>query len=126
MSMFPLDTPTRLAGYSAGVRIYPGTQVEVFARERGLMPPGFRWSAPYRNEANRKLFRPVDNIPILLQAKMGIRELRRLRTVFVIMRLASPRFVLEKLGRIFHGRSLGSYFRIVGQGLVSRARPDSG
>jgi hypothetical protein len=111
----------RLAGYHAGVKIYPGTFVEEFARGKGLLPPRFRWSAQYRNEANRRLFRPVDNIPILLQEKMGLKELRRLRIDFVLMRVASPRFVFEKLGRIFRGRSVGSYFRVVGHGLLGRA-----
>jgi hypothetical protein len=111
----------RLAGYGAGVKIYPGTYVEEFALAEGLMPPGFSWSAPYRNEANRKLFRPVDNIPILLQKDLGLTELRRLRMGFVAMRVLSPRFVLEKLGRIFRGRSLRSYFQIMGHGLLGRA-----
>jgi anaerobic magnesium-protoporphyrin IX monomethyl ester cyclase len=115
----------RLVGYHAGVKVYPGTIVEDFARESGLLPDGFRWSAPYRNEANRKLFRPVDNIPILLQEKLGLPELRRLRIGFVLRRSTSPRFILEKLGRIFRGRSLGSYFGIIGHGLRGAAPPTS-
>jgi anaerobic magnesium-protoporphyrin IX monomethyl ester cyclase len=86
----------RLAGYHAGVKIYPGTDVERFARERDLLPPGFRWSAPYVNEDQRRLFRPVDNIPILLQSGLGLKELRRLRIGFILGRVASLRFVVEK------------------------------
>ncbi|MEE9457032.1 MAG: radical SAM protein, partial [bacterium] len=42
-------------GYNPGVRIYPGTRVEAYAREHGLMPAGFDWAAPYENEENEKL-----------------------------------------------------------------------
>lgn len=97
----------RLAGYHAGVKIYPGTEVERFARERGLLPPGFRWSAPYVNDDQRRLFRPADNIPILLQPGLGLKELRRLRIGFILGRVSSPRFVVEKTASILKKRMGG-------------------
>lgn len=108
----------RLAAYQAGIKVYPGTYVEEFAREHRLLPPGFRWSAPYENVLNRKLFRPVDNIPLLLQPKLGLRELRHLRLRFIIGRLLSPRFLIEKSRSVFRKGSLGAYVRIIGRGVL--------
>jgi len=110
----------RLIAYHAGIRIYPGTRVETFALENGLMPPGFRWSAPFQNDVNRLLFRPVDSIPVLLQPQMGVRELRRLRMSFIAMRVSSPRFVLEKMRAILRAGTLGNYFRILRRGARRR------
>jgi radical SAM superfamily enzyme YgiQ (UPF0313 family) len=107
----------RLFGYHAGVKVYPGTYVEEYARDQDLLPEGFRWSAPYLNEEQRKLFRNPDNVPILLQPGLGIRELRKLRIGFILMRLMSPRFVFEKIKGILRGRALGDYFRVITRGL---------
>jgi radical SAM superfamily enzyme YgiQ (UPF0313 family) len=110
----------RISAYHAGVKIYPGTYVEKYARDHGLMPPGFRWSAPYVNEGQRKLFRSPDNIPTLLQPGLGLDELRRLRVGFILMRISSPRFVAEKLKAIFKAGAAGKYFEIVKKGLFGR------
>jgi anaerobic magnesium-protoporphyrin IX monomethyl ester cyclase len=110
----------RISAYHAGVKIYPGTYVEQYARERGLLPPGFRWSAPYVNEDQRKLFRAADNIPILLQTGLAIEELRKLRIGFILMRVSSARFVAEKVKAIFKAGALGKYFKIVARGLAGR------
>jgi hypothetical protein len=107
----------RLAGYHAGVRIYPGTYVEAYATERGLLPPGFRWSAPYVNLLQRKLFRPADTIPILLQPGLGLRELRRLRVGFMVMRLAPAGFVVEKVKSLLTSGATGTYARLLARGL---------
>jgi anaerobic magnesium-protoporphyrin IX monomethyl ester cyclase len=107
----------RLFGYHAGVKVYPGTYVEKYAWDRGLMPPGFRWSAPYVNEGQRRLFRPPDNIPILLQPGLGLDELRRLRIGFILMRMSSPRFVWEKIGAVVKGGAARKYSEIVGKGV---------
>lgn len=111
----------RLAGYHAGVKVYPGTEVERFATEHDLLPAGFRWSAPYVNLDQRRLFRPVDNIPILLQPNLGIRELRRLRIGFILDRLGSPRFIAEKVARVLRGRSVGGITKQVAGGLMGRS-----
>ena len=111
----------RLAAFQAGIKIYPGTPVEEFARKRSLFPPGFRWSAPYLNEVNRRLLRPVDNVPLLLQPGLNVSELRRVRLEFVAMRVSSARFVSEKLRAIFRQRSLGAYVGILSRGLGRRS-----
>lgn len=110
----------RISAYHAGVKIYPGTYVERYAWENGLMPAGFRWSAPYVNEGQRKLFRAPDNIPILLQPGLGLPELRRLRVGFILARVSSPRFVLEKIKAVFKAGAAGKYFKIVGRGAFGR------
>jgi anaerobic magnesium-protoporphyrin IX monomethyl ester cyclase len=110
----------RISAYHAGVKIYPGTYVEKYAWENGLMPAGFRWSAPYVNEGQRKLFRAPDNIPILLQPGMGLDELRRLRVGFILMRLSSPRFAVEKVRAIFKAGAVGKYFKIIARGAFRR------
>lgn len=86
-------------GYNPGVRIYPGTQVEAYAKERGLLPPGFDWAAPYENVENEKLFKLKDNVPLLLQPQLGVRELRRLRLRFLLGYMLTPRYVLTKAVR---------------------------
>jgi anaerobic magnesium-protoporphyrin IX monomethyl ester cyclase len=112
----------RISAYHAGVKIYPGTYVEKYARERGLMPPGFRWSAPYVNEDQRKLFRSPDNIPILLQPGLGLAELRRLRIGFILMRVSSPRFVAEKVKAVSKAGAIGKYFRIITHGVAGKRK----
>jgi anaerobic magnesium-protoporphyrin IX monomethyl ester cyclase len=110
----------RLFGYHAGVKVYPGTYVERYAWEHGLMPPAFRWSAPYVNEGQRRLFRAPDNIPILLQPGLGLDELRRLRINFISMRLSSPRFVWEKVKAAAKAGAVGRYAAVVARGLRGR------
>jgi hypothetical protein len=115
----------RIFGYHAGVKVYPGTYVERFARERGFLPPGFRWSAPYVNDDMRKLFKPADNVPVLLQPALGIKELRRLRIGFILGRLASPRFVAEKVAAALRRKALRTYAKVIGRGLrAGAAKPE--
>ena len=86
-------------GYNPGIRVYPGTAVEVYARDNDLLPDGFDWAAPYENAENEKLFKLKDNVPLLLQPQLGVRELRRLRLGFFWGWLLSPRFVWTKVRR---------------------------
>lgn len=52
--------------------IYPGTEIERYARMNGYLPQDFSWSEPYFNEKNK------GNVPSLIQPQMGYPELRRL------------------------------------------------
>ncbi len=88
-------------GYNPGVRVYPGTPVAAYAREHGLMPAGFDWAAPYENKENEQLFKLKDNVPLLLQPQLGVRELRRLRLRFLSGYVLTPRYVLTKAVRAF-------------------------
>lgn len=85
-----------LVGYNPGIRIYPGTMVEEHARKNNLYPDGFNWSKPYENLDNLKIYLSANNIPLLLQPRMGIKELRRLRHRYILTRITSPAFLLFK------------------------------
>jgi magnesium-protoporphyrin IX monomethyl ester (oxidative) cyclase len=58
-----------------GIRVYPGTRVEKYARENGLLPDNFSWSAPFKNIEEGPV--TTDNVPILLQPRYGIKELQK-------------------------------------------------
>jgi anaerobic magnesium-protoporphyrin IX monomethyl ester cyclase len=116
----------RLQAYQAGIKVYPGTYVAEYAEQHGLLPEGFRWSAPYVNLDNRALFRQPDNVPLLLQPQLGLKELRRLRLWFIAMRMSSPRFAWEKIRAILRGRALGEYARIIGRGALRPFRARAG
>lgn len=109
-------------GYNPGVRIYPGTRVEAYAREHGLMPPGFDWAAPYENEENEKLFKLRDNVPLLLQPQMGVKELRRLRTRFLWGYLLTPGYVLTKAVRAVRVGEVARLWRGFLRGLGFKVR----
>jgi radical SAM superfamily enzyme YgiQ (UPF0313 family) len=111
-----------LVGYGPAIRIYPGTRVEEYAKENGLLPPGFRWSAPYENRDNLKLFRPADNVPILLQPQMGVRELRRLRIRYILSRVFSLGFLIFKLKLLLRYRELGRFLSLGLKGLVGKSQ----
>ncbi len=111
-----------LVGYGPAIRIYPGTRVEEYARENDLLPPGFRWSAPYENRDNLKLFRPADNVPILLQPQMGVRELRRLRIRYILSRVFSLGFLIFKLKLLLRYRELGRFLSLGLKGLASKSQ----
>lgn len=111
-----------LVGYGPAIKIYPGTRVEEYARENDLLPPGFRWSAPYENRDNIKLFRPADNVPILLQPQMGVRELRRLRVRYILSQVLSLGFLIFKLKLLLRYRELGRFLKLGLKGLVGKSR----
>ncbi|UCE26972.1 MAG: radical SAM protein [Candidatus Coatesbacteria bacterium] len=111
-----------LVGYGPAIRIYPGTRVEEYARENDLLPAGFRWSAPYENRDNLRLFRPADNVPILLQPQLGVRELRRLRLRYILSRVFSLSFLIFKLKLLLRYRELSRFLKLGLKGLAGRKR----
>ena len=94
--------------------------VEAYARSHQLLPAGFRWSAPYVNTSQTRLFRPADNIPILLQPGLGLEDLRRLRIGFILDRVASPRFLVEKARRVLRGRGAREIVLRIANGIRGR------
>jgi anaerobic magnesium-protoporphyrin IX monomethyl ester cyclase len=104
-------------GYNPGVRVYPGTAVEAYARDNGLLPDGFDWAAPYENVENEKLFKLKDNVPLLLQPQLGVRELRRLRLGFFWGWLLAPRYVWTKVWRAVRVGEVGRLWRSFLRGL---------
>lgn len=58
----------------AGVRIYPGTYLEEYARMHGLLPADFQWSQPY-DEPRLEGILQTRNVPLLIQPQLGYAEL---------------------------------------------------
>ena len=61
----------------AGVRIYPGTYLETYARTNNFLPPDFEWSRPYADEWLANIFQPK-TVPVLLQPQLGKSELENI------------------------------------------------
>jgi anaerobic magnesium-protoporphyrin IX monomethyl ester cyclase len=106
-----------LIGYNPGIRIYPGTRVAAYALENGLYPAGFCWSKPYENRDNQRLYLANSNIPLLLQPRMGIQELRKLRHRYVLSRITSPQFLLSKFKSLVRHHEVKKYFTFFIKGI---------
>jgi len=61
----------------AGVRIYPGTYLESYARKNGLIPHDFDWSAPYDDKRLASILQTT-SVPILIQPQLGFDELEKI------------------------------------------------
>lgn len=70
----------------AGIRIYPGTYLEEYARKNHLLPDNFEWSMPYDEEWNELIFQDR-SVPILIQPQLGRRELEQ-----IALRIYSQRY----------------------------------
>lgn len=70
----------------AGVRIYPGTYLEVYARKNQLLLDNFEWSMPYDDEWN-ELILQSRSVPIFIQPQLGKKELEQ-----IALRIYSKRF----------------------------------
>ena len=111
-----------LVGYNPGIRIYPGTQVEEYAQRNNLLPAGFRWSNEYENRDNLKVYLAVNNIPLLLQPQMGIRELRKLRHRYILSRVASPHFLKSKLTTLLKHGEVKKYLGLGVKGAIGKRK----
>ncbi len=58
----------------AGVRIYPGTELEDYARKEGYLSPDFEWSKPFNEPRYENILQSPD-IPLLVQPELGMDEL---------------------------------------------------
>ncbi len=70
----------------AGIRIYPGTYLETYARENGLLPTDFSWSAEYDDRYLGYLSQDR-SVPLLIQPQLGYKELADIR-----LRIVGERF----------------------------------
>ncbi|OGW75562.1 MAG: hypothetical protein A2Z72_01415 [Omnitrophica bacterium RBG_13_46_9] len=57
------------------VKIFPGTRLEKYARENGLLPRDFSWSEPF--DRIKAEFMPTHSVPIVMQPAFGIKELKK-------------------------------------------------
>jgi len=107
-------------GSSVGIRIYPGTAVEGYAKSIGCLSGSFSWSLPYEERRNEELGADP-TVPILLGPGMGwdeLRALERRHILFWMKDLISSMRVLRDQWRLHHGKK---WWGIV-KGLVLRGR----
>lgn len=111
-----------LVGFNTGLRVYPGTEVAEYAEKNNLLPENFCWSKPYENRANLRLFRPMDNIPLLVQEQLGVEELRVLRIRYILSRVLSFQFIHFKLKLLIGNGELLSFVKLGFIGIFRRFR----
>ncbi len=86
-------------GGGVGIHIYPGTEVERFAWDQGLMPEGFNWSKPYHHEENLQFSTPP-SVPVLIQPQMTWRELHLMRKRHLFQKLRDPEVIKANLRKL--------------------------
>jgi len=89
---------TRIGG-GVGINIFPGTEVERFAKDEGLLPEGFHWSSPYHQEENLR-FSTAPSVPILIQPQFTWRELHLMRRRHLFQKLRDPQVVRANLRKL--------------------------
>ncbi len=102
---------------AAGCSIMPGTEVERYAKTRGLMAPDFDWTAEVYYPENRMNNRPI-SVPTLFQPQLSLTDLNRLKFEYYgtgavnwrnlkarLSAIRSPADLwnLVRLGRVFLG-----------------------
>jgi hypothetical protein len=70
----------------AGVRIYPGTYLDSYARANKFLAPDFEWSRPYEDKWLAGIFQTT-TVPVLLQPQLGRNELEN-----IALRIYNQRF----------------------------------
>ena len=91
---------------SVGIRIYPGTAVEMHARAIGSLTKSFSWSLPF-NDSRARTLGSDPAVPILTQQQLGWDELKALerRLVWFWMKdLKSSLRELKSQWELHHGR----------------------
>jgi radical SAM superfamily enzyme YgiQ (UPF0313 family) len=63
-------------GIIPAMRIYPGTRLEKYAKDNGLLPKTFSWSGSFENIETERI--TTDNVPIVLQPALGVKELEKI------------------------------------------------
>lgn len=88
-----------------GIMIYPGTEVEKFARQNGHLPQNFSWSNPYNELSSRNLgCHPT--VPLLIQPQMNYRHLARISFRLHWKPLLNISNLLKKLREVIGNRNL--------------------
>lgn len=103
----------------AGVRIYPGTYLERYARDHRLLPAGFAWSDDYHDPKLVDLSQDP-GVPVLVQPGLGHEELAAFRLRIIGERLRGWRGLLRVfgwLGRRSSYLKLGHAVRLLGRRL---------
>lgn len=115
-------------GAGSGIRIYPGTPVEDYARQTGCLGEEFTWTASYSDNNALKLARDPF-IPLLIQSQMGWDELKRitsLLTVEKLRRYSNPfelfRFLRTQISQGNFTRLWGIFTNFLTSGMVRTAK----
>jgi hypothetical protein len=107
----------------AGVRIYPGTYLETYAREHGLLPEEFNWSKEYSDPRLVDLSQDP-SIPLFLPPGLGIEELSAIRLRIIGQRFkgwAGARALLGKLFQRASWRKFGAAVRLYAKRVLGRS-----
>jgi anaerobic magnesium-protoporphyrin IX monomethyl ester cyclase len=99
---------------SAGCSIMPGTEVERFAVQKGLMADDFDWTKVVYYPENRMNNRPIA-VPTLLQPQLGLNELNRLKFEYYGAGAVNWRNIKTRLKNI---RSISDVLNLAKLGLV--------
>jgi len=99
--------------------VFPGTEVERMAKDRGILPQNFSWSLPYESEVSNR-FAMSENIPIYLE-NMTPEEIERILTIDssfyklkYLLDSKSDSLTIRKWARIiFARRGFRRWFRFV-------------
>jgi len=113
---------TRIGG-GVGINIFPGTEVEYFAKKEDLMPEGFHWSKPYSHEDNLH-FSTAPSVPILIQPQFTWRELHLMRRRHLFQKLRDPEVVMANLRKL-RGRAGLRRLKTLARGVFGRSKSES-
>ncbi|RJQ53799.1 MAG: radical SAM protein [Nitrospiraceae bacterium] len=103
-------------GIGVGIKIYPGTQVERYAYETGCLDKGFSWVPPYHSK-EAEFMSGEPNVPLLIQPRMGFRELRQIRYLLLKRRLKDPAGIFKSLKDAWDKDNIKKLWTI-GKGMV--------
>ena len=76
--------------------VYPGTYMEMFARENGLLPKDFSWSEPFQNKLYWEDFHTNPTVPRLIQPQLNHEQLKNVFRETNKRRISIP-FLKEKI-----------------------------
>ena len=79
-----------------GIRTYPGTLVEKYAREIGNLSDDFSWVKPYYDK-EAEFLTGFPGIPLLIQPQMGYKELKTLKLELLGRKIRDPRRLIKAL-----------------------------
>ena len=102
---------SRLGG-SIGINIFPGTEVEEFARECGCLPADFSWSKPF-HEPRNSFFSTPPSVPILIQPGFGWKEMYVVRYQQLLQKARDPSVLLSYLRRLGDPKTLRRLGRLL-------------
>lgn len=105
------DKITTLAS-GAGVRIYPGTYLEEYARKNGLLPEDFSWSMQFADKRARRILQS-EFVPLLIQPQLGFHELEGIALEIYRRRFSGWKGIRRGLSKIHDREKWGKLFQLL-------------